>query len=141
MEKRVRRIDGKKVTINVFIMLALLIGAFVLSYSFYVADRLTAKIRGYETLVGRMYGDLDDDFYVLLEKNAVTVSENDVDTVYANFTWSDNILTLRETETVIENGEEREEERTKTFVFLKDERFFFADENRYLDLMWETVYE
>ena len=141
MEKQVRKIDGKKVAINVFIVLLLLIGALVFGYTCYLIDKLSAPIKDYQELIGRMYGHLDDDYYVLLEKDAVTISVGDVDTEYRDFSFSDNILTIEWNETVYVDGEEMKEEKALTFVFLKDERFFATKDGRYLDLMWETVYE
>ena len=141
MEKEVRRIDRKKVAVNILIVLFILVGAFVFCYSAYIVNRLDGPIKTYEDLTGRMYGNLDDDYYVLFEKNAVTISEDDTDTVYTNVTFSDNILTVYVQDTIVAGDEERTEERTLTFVFLRDERFFYADKNKYLDLMWETIDE
>lgn len=132
----VKRVDGKKVLINILIILFLSVVVFLVSYGCHVVHLLSPVVPAREDLVGRMYGNVDADVFLLLETDRTVLSMDGEEKTFQSFEYVDGIITIKEN---VDETTDEEEERVYTFILIEGERVFFKEQNVYMELVWVSI--
>ena len=133
---KVKRVDGKKVLINILIILFLSVVVVLVSYGCHVVDLLSPVSPAREDLVGRMYGNVDADVFLLLETDRTVLSMDGEEKTFQSFEYVDGIITIKEN---VDETTDEEEERVYTFILIEGDRVFFKEQNVYMELVWVSV--
>ena len=132
----VKRHDGKKILINIVTVFFIVFVVFLTSYGCYTVRLLSPVPPTKEELVGRMYGNVDDDVFLLLENDRTVLSIEGEEKTFLTLEYVDGIITLKE---LTNEGAEEEQEIIYTFLFLEADRVFFREKNIYMELVWISV--
>ena len=132
----IKRVDGKKVLINILIILFLSVVVVLVSYGCHVVGLLSPVVPAREDLVGRMYGNVDADVFLLLEADRTVLSMDSEEKTFQSFEYVDGIITIKEN---VDETTDEEEERVYTFILIEGERVFFKEQNVYMELVWVSV--
>lgn len=125
MEKR--RIDKKRVALNILTVLGIVILVLLVVYVFYIARTQSGKSIPMSELTGRLYasesGDVQLRFYT---EDEFLFRDGEERRTFRTYAYKDGILVFRE-----EDAEEQ-----YTFLLLTDERLFYDNGREVLYLVW-----
>lgn len=125
MEKR--RIDKKRVALNILTIIGAVILVLLVGYIFYITRAQSGKAVPMSDLTGRLYasesGDVQLRFYT---EDEFLFRDGEERRTFRTYAYKDGILVFRE-----EDAEEQ-----YTFLLLTDERLFYDNGREVLYLVW-----
>lgn len=132
----IKRHDGKKIFINIVTVFFLFLIVLMFSYGCYIVNLLSPVPPTREELAGRMYGNVNEDVFLLLESDRFVLSVEGEEKTFLSSEYVDGIITLNE---LVDEGTEEEQEILYTFLFLEGDRIFYKEKNVYMELVWISI--
>ena len=137
----VKRINAKKVFVNIVSIVAIFLVVLYVSYFCYIVWLQFPVPPALETLQGRMYGNVERETYLLIDDTFILSMQDEEHTIPTS-EYVDGILTLKEIvlqeDSTAQDSLEAQlpDEKTYTFIFLQGDRIFFQEKNMYMELIW-----